>query len=171
MNTDQEIAGRKPEIGRVGIATDHDGFALKQYLVSSLQAAGYKVADFGAYALEMEDDYPDYIAPLAKAVAGGDLARGIAICGSGVGACIVANKVPGARAALVADSFAAHQGVEDHDMNVLCLGGCVTGQAVSWDLTLAFLNARFKEAEMFSRRLKKVQALDNQRSDLLDIFY
>jgi ribose 5-phosphate isomerase B len=171
MNIHQEIAGPKAEIGRVGIAADHGGFDLKQYLVSFLQAADYKVVDFGAYSLAMEDDYPDFIIPLAQAVAGGEIDRGIAICGSGVGACIAANKVPGVRAALITDSFSAHQGVEDDDMNVLCLGGRVTGQALSLDLTLSFLDARFKEDERFKRRLKKVEALENKKYDLLDIIY
>jgi ribose 5-phosphate isomerase B len=171
MNIHQEIAGGKAEIGRVGIAADHGGFDLKQYLVSSLQAVDYKVVDFGAYSLAMEDDYPDFIVPLAQAVAGGEITRGIAICGSGVGACIAANKVPGVRAALITDSFSAHQGVEDDDMNVLCLGGRVTGQALSLDLTLSFLDARFKEDERFKRRLKKVEALENKKYDLLDIIY
>ena len=144
---------------------------MKQALVSSLQTAGYKVVDFGAYALVMEDDYPDFIVPLAKAVAGGEIARGIAICGTGVGACIAANKVPGVRAALITDSFSAHQGVEDDDMNVICLGGRVIGQALSRDLTMSFLDARFKESERFKRRLKKVEALENKKYDLLDIIY
>jgi len=144
---------------------------MKQALVSSLQTAGYKVVDFGAYALVMEDDYPDFIVPLAKAVAGGEIARGIAICGTGVGACIAANKVPGVRAALITDSFSAHQGVEDDDMNVICLGGRVIGQALSRDLTMSFLDARFKESERFKRRLKKVEELENKKYDLLDIIY
>jgi ribose 5-phosphate isomerase B len=171
MKTDQEIAQRKAEIGRIGIAADHGGFEMKQALVSSLQTAGYKVVDFGAYALVMEDDYPDFIVPLAKAVAGGEIARGIAICGTGVGACIAANKVPGVRAALITDSFSAHQGVEDDDMNVICLGGRVIGQALSRDLTMSFLDARFKESERFKRRLKKVEELENKKYDLLDIIY
>ena len=171
MNTANGINGQRPDIGRIGIATDHDGFELKQYLVSSLQTAGYKVVDFGAYALVIDDDYPEIIAPMAQAVADGEIARGIAICGSGVGACIVANKVPGARAALITDSFAAHQGVEDHNMNVMCLGGGVTGHDLSWHLTLAFLQARVQPAERISQRLKKVQALENQRSNFLDVSY
>ena len=171
MNMSHEITERAAGIGSIGIAADHGGFDLKQFLVFSLQSAGYAVTDFGAYSLDVEDDYPDFIVPLAKAVAGGEIIRGIAICGSGVGASIIANKVPGVRAALIADSFSAHQGVEDDDMNVLCLGGRVTGQALSWDLTLSFLNARFKGAERFSRRLKKVEALENKQYDILDILY
>jgi ribose 5-phosphate isomerase B len=171
MRTDKAIAERKADIGRIGIAADHGGFEMKQYLILSLQTAGYKVADFGAYSLVMEDDYPDYIIPLAKAVADGEIIRGIAVCGSGVGACIAANKVPGVRAALITDSFSAHQGVEDDDMNVLCLGGRVTGQALSWDVTTSFLDARFIGSERFNRRLKKLEALENKKYDLLDIIY
>ena len=93
--------------------------------------------------------YPDFVVPLARAVARGEVIRGLAICGSGVGACVAANKVPGVRAALITDSFSAHQGVEDDDMNVMCLGGRITGHALSWDLVQTFLSARFKGTERF----------------------
>jgi len=145
---------------RIGIAADHGGFELKVYLAAALKAAGYEVADFGARELAPGDDYPDFVAPLARAVASGEVARGLAICGSGVGACVAANKVPGVRAALITDSFSAHQGVEDDDMNVMRLGGRVTGQALSWDLVQTFLKAHFKGAERFKRRLAKVAALE-----------
>jgi len=148
---------------RIGIAADHGGFALKVQLTAALRAAGYEVTDFGAQELTPGDDYPDFVAPLARAVAGGELARGLAICGSGVGACVAANKVSGVRAALITDSFSAHQGVEDDDMNVMCLGGRVTGSALSWDLVQIFLNARFKGDERFMRRLEKVAALETER--------
>ena len=145
---------------RIGIAADHGGFELKVQLTAALKAASYEVADFGALELVTGDDYPDYVVPLARAVARGEIARGLAICGSGVGACVAANKVPGVRAALITDSFSAHQGVEDDDMNVMCLGGGVTGYALSWDLVQAFLSAHFKETERFGRRLAKVAALE-----------
>jgi ribose 5-phosphate isomerase B len=145
---------------RIGIAADHGGFELKVQITATLKAAGYKVTDFGAHELVSRDDYPDFVVPLAKAVAKGEVARGLAICGSGVGACIAANKVSGVRAALITDFFSAHQGVEDDDMNVMCLGGHVTGYALSWDLVQTFLNARFKGAERFKRRLAKVAALE-----------
>jgi ribose 5-phosphate isomerase B len=109
------------------------------------------------------DDYPDFVVPLARAVARGEVTRGLAICGSGVGACVAANKVPGVRAALITDFFSAHQGVEDDDMNVMCLGGRVTGYALSWDLVQTFLSARFKGAERFRRRLAKVAALEREK--------
>ena len=146
---------------RIGMAADHGGFELKVRLIADLKAEGYDVTDFGAYELLPEDDYPDFVDPLARAVARGDIARGVAICGSGVGASIAANKVPGARAALISDYFSAHQGVEDDDMNVMCLGGEVTGYALSWDLVKTFLGARFKGDERFKRRLAKISALES----------
>jgi ribose 5-phosphate isomerase B len=151
---------------RIGIAADHGGFQLKVELIAALKGAGHDVVDFGAHALVVGDDYPDFVVPLARAVARGELARGVAICGSGVGACVVANKVAGVRAALITESFSAHQGVEDDDMNVMCLGGQVTGEALSWELVEAFLGAEFKGSERFKRRLAKVAALEGEgRSD------
>lgn len=149
---------------RIGIAADHGGFELKEQLTAALKAAGYEVADFGAHELVAGDDYPDFVVPMAKAVATGEVSRGLAICGSGVGACVAANKVAGVRAALITDPFSAHQGVEDDDMNVMCLGGRVTGYALSWDLVQTFLNARFKGDERFSRRLAKVAGLENKET-------
>jgi ribose 5-phosphate isomerase B len=144
----------------IGIAADHGGFDLKAHLTAALKASGHEVTDFGAHELAPGDDYPDFVVPLARAVARRDVDRGIAVCGSGVGACIASNKIPGVRAALIADCFSAHQGVEDDDMNVLCLGGLVTGFALSWDLVQGFLTARFKGAERFMRRLAKVAVLE-----------
>ncbi len=145
---------------RIGVAADHGGFELKAQLTESLVKAGYEVVDFGASELEYGDDYPDLVVPMARAVASHDVSRGLAVCGSGVGACVAANKVPGVRAALITDVYSAHQGVEDDDMNVMCLGGRVTGPALAWDLVQAFLNARFKDDERFKRRLAKVTALE-----------
>ena len=149
---------------RVGVAADHGGFDLKGQLVEWLKTSGYEVVDFGAYELVPDDDYPDFIVPMVRAVACGELARGLAVCGSGVGACVAANKVPGVRAALITDAFSAHQGVEDDDMNVICLGGRVTGFALAWDLVQTFLNARFKGAERFRRRLNKVLELEKRET-------
>jgi ribose 5-phosphate isomerase B len=126
-----------------------------------LSKSGHEVVDFGPSSLNPEDDYPDYVVPLARNVASGEVERGMAICGSGVGACVTANKVKGVRAALVHDVFSAHQGVEDDDMNVICFGGRVLGSALAWDLTEAFLAARFNNAERHQRRLKKVTALED----------
>ena len=151
---------------RIGIAADHGGFELKGQLTAALKAAGYEVADFGAHELVTGDDYPDFVVPLARAVATGEVARGLAICGSGVGACVAANKVPGVRAALITDSFSAHQGVEDDDMNVMCLGGRVTGHALAWDLVQTFLGARFKGTERFKRRLAKISKLESKETEL-----
>ncbi len=145
---------------RIGVAADHGGFGLKAEMAAALEAAGFDVVDFGARELAAGDDYPDFVVPLARAVASGEVARGLAICGSGVGACVAANKVPGVRACLITDSFSAHQGVEDDDMNVMCLGGRVTGHALAWDLVRTFLEARFKGDERFGRRLAKVADLE-----------
>jgi len=148
---------------RIGIAADHGGFELKVQITAALRAAGYEIVDFGAYKLVIEDDYPDFVVPLARSVAKSEVTRGLAICNSGVGACVAANKLPGVRAALIVDSFSAHQGVEDDDMNVMCLGGGVTGYALAWDLVQTFLNAHFKGAERFKRRLAKVAALEREK--------
>ena len=147
---------------RIGIAADHGGFELKVQLTAALEAAGHEVADFGAPKLDTGDDYPDFVVPLARAVARGEVTRGLAICGSGVGACVAANKVPGVRAALITDSFSAHQGVEDDDMNVICLGGLVVGHALAWELVKTFLAARFSGAERHRLRLSKVAELENK---------
>ena len=144
----------------IGIAADHGGFELKERLKAGLKAAGYGIEDFGALRLVDGDDFPDYVAPLAAAVATGRVSRGLAICGSGVGACVAANKIKGARAALITDPFSAHQGVEDDDMNIMCLGGRVTGYSLAWELVQNFLNANFKGEERFKRRLEKIGELE-----------
>ena len=148
---------------RVGIASDHGGFALKGQVAESLRGSGYEVVDFGAHQMNPEDDYPDFIIPLARAVAAGEVDRGVALCGSGVGASIAANKIPGVRAGLIHDVFSAHQGVQDDDMNVFCLGGKVIGPALAWELIETFLIARFSGAPRHQRRLAKVQALESQK--------
>jgi len=145
---------------RVGIATDHGGFSLKEEMVTQLRAAGHEVVDFGAQSLSPDDDYPDVVVPLAQAVAEGKVDRGVAICGSGVGASVCANKVPGIRAALIQDHFSARQGVEDDHMNILCMGGRTVGPAVAWDLVQTFLAAEFSQAERHLRRLKKVALIE-----------
>lgn len=143
---------------RVGIATDHGGFDLKNDLVSRLQADGHEVIEFGAYAEDEGDDYPDYVIPLAEAVVDRRVDRGVALCGSGVGATVCANKVPGARAALIYDHFSARQGVEDDHINIICLGGRTIGPAVAWDLVRTFLEAQFSQEERHLRRVSKVAA-------------
>ncbi|WHF52892.1 RpiB/LacA/LacB family sugar-phosphate isomerase [Chryseobacterium gotjawalense] len=145
---------------KIGICADHGGFELKESLKRFLIRNQFEPVDFGAKELDNADDFPDYVIPLARAVASGAVFRGIAICGSGVGACIAANKVPGVRAALITEYFSAHQGVEDDDMNLICLGGRITGYASAEELVLAFLNARFIGAEKHLRRLHKIQNLE-----------
>jgi ribose 5-phosphate isomerase B len=145
---------------KVGSATDHGGFGLKEELVAQLQGAGHEVVDFGAHKLKPDDDYPDYVTPLANAVAAGQVTRGIAICGSGVGASVCANKIPGVRASLIHDHFSARQGVEDDHMNILCMGGRTVGPAVAWSLVQTFLAAEYSQAERHLRRLGKVAALE-----------
>jgi len=149
---------------RIGIATDHGGFGLKEELLGRLKKAGHDVVDFGAHSLESGDDYPDFVIPLARSVATGKVDRGVAVCGSGVGASIAANKVHGARAALVLDHFSARQGVEDDHMNIICLGGRVVGPEAAWDLVQAFLAAEFSQAERHLRRLSKVAQVETNHS-------
>lgn len=149
----------------IGIASDHGGYELKQYLVRMLSQAGYQVTDFGNLQPDQNDDYPDFVVPLARAVARGDVERGIAICGSGVGACIAANKVPGVRAGMIHEVFSARQGVEDDDMNMICLGGRVMGEAFAWELVKTFLAARFSGAERHRRRLAKVAELERKTAE------
>jgi ribose 5-phosphate isomerase B len=148
---------------RVGIATDHGGFNLKEELVKQLREAGHEVVEFGAYQLNEGDDYPDYVIPLAQAVVAQEVDRGVAICGSGVGASVCANKIRGIRAALIHDHFSARQGVEDDHMNVLCMGGRTVGPAVAWDLVQTFLSAEFSQAPRHLRRLEKIAWLEAQK--------
>lgn len=145
---------------RVGLAADHGGFELKEQLKGEIRSLGHDITDFGAYEYDPEDDYPDFVVPLARAVANKEVDRGLAICGSGVGASIAANKVPGVRAALITETYSARQGVEDDDMNIMCLGGRVTCFALAWELAQAFLKARFLNQERFERRLDKVAKLE-----------
>ena len=145
---------------KIGIGADHGGFELKEIIHPFLIQQGYEVVDFGAFALNNQDDYPDFVIPLARAIAAAEVQRGIAICGSGVGACVAANKVAGVRAALIHDHFSAHQGVEDDDMNLICLGGRVIGFASAQELIRAFLNTTFIGAERHVRRLKKIEMLE-----------
>lgn len=144
----------------IGIATDHGGFVLKEPIRKALHDAGHTVQDFGAFRLDPGDDFPDFVIPLAQAVAGGKVERGIAVCGSGVGASFAANKVTGVRSALIHESYSAHQGVEDDNMNLLCLGGRVVAFAMAWEIIQAYLAAHYARAERFERRLAKVAAIE-----------
>ena len=148
---------------RIGIAADHGGFPLKEQLAVRLKSVGHEVVDFGAHQLTPEDDYPDFVIPLGQAVAADTVDRGVAVCGSGVGASVCANKIRGVRAALIHDHFSARQGVEDDHMNVLCMGGRTVGPAVAWDLVQTFLAAEFSQAPRHLRRLGKVASLEAQK--------
>lgn len=148
----------------VGIAADRGGYELKEYLIQMLRGAGAVVVDFGDGDLEPDDDYPDFVIPLGRAVVSGQVKRGVAICGSGVGACIAANRVPGVRACLIHDPFSAHQGVEDDDLNLICLGGLVVGHALAWELVRRFLVSQFSGKERHRRRLDKVMSLEDHPS-------
>ena len=146
---------------RVALGADHGGFVMKNELLARLQQA-YDVSDLGAKASDPGDDYPDFARAVGEAVASGKAERGILVCGSGVGACIAANKVPGVRACLCHDSYSAHQGVEHDDMNVLCLGSRVIGVELAYELATAFLSARFLNEERYHRRLDKVLDMERQ---------
>lgn len=152
---------------RIGIGADHGGFQMKQQIAKKLVDDGHEVIDFGNTDFDPVDDYPDFAIAVARAVAYGDVERGIVVCGSGVGASVAANKVSGVRAALCHDDYSARQGVEDDDMNVLCLGGRTTGIAVAWECTKNFLNARFSGEARHLRRLEKVKGLENCTAPLL----
>lgn len=151
-----------------GIAADHGGFALKSEIAEPLRGAAARSRTRGrrlrSASAQPGDDYPDFVIPLARAVAASEVERGVALCGSGVGASIAANKVPDVRAGLIHDVFSARQGVEDDDMNVFCLGGKVVGSALALELISTFLMARFSNAPRHQRRLKKVQALETDQA-------
>jgi ribose 5-phosphate isomerase B len=157
---DPVLNSQSKSVKRIGVAADHGGFAAKEYLTGKLREDLYEVLDFGDNRLKLDDDYPDFVVPLARAIARGQVDRGVAICGSGVGACIAANKVAGVRACLIHECFSARQGVEDDDLNVICLGGRVIANSFAWELVKIFLEARFSGAERHLRRLAKVAALD-----------
>ncbi len=146
---------------RLAIGADHGGFALKNELVTRLRKE-YEVLDLGAETLDPADDYPDFVRAITRAVVTGQAERGILICGSGVGACIAANKVPGIRACLCHDTYSAHQGVEHDDMNVLCLGARVIAIELAAELVTAFLRAHFSGEERHRRRLDKVLDIERQ---------
>ena len=146
---------------KIGIASDHGGFETKQFLKERLAKLNYTIVDFGNKVLDSADDYPDFVFPLANAVVSGEVVRGIAVCGSGVGASIAVNKVKGIKAALVHDHFGARQGVEDDDMNILCLGGRIIGFETAYHLAVTFLEAEYSNLERHNRRLKKVKRAED----------
>ena len=144
----------------IGIATDHGGLELKKHLQAYLEKKGFSVRDFGAYEYDAADDFPDYVVPLARAVGQGEVDRGVAVCGSGVGASIAANKIKNVRACLINESYSARQGVEHDDMNMICLGGRVIGVALAEELLDNFLGAEYQGLERQLRRMGKVAALE-----------
>jgi len=148
---------------RIGIATDDGGFGVKEELVARIRAAGHEVVEFGAHSLNPDDDYPDYVVPLGQAVVAGKVDRGVAICGSGLGASVGANKANGVRAGLLHDHFSAKEGVEDDPTNILCMGGRSVGPEVAWDLVQTYLAAEYSSAPRHLRRLGKVAALESER--------
>jgi ribose 5-phosphate isomerase B len=155
---------------RIGVAADHGGFELKEHLAVMLHE-DYEIIDFGAGEPTPDDDYPDFVLPMARAVARGDVDRGVAVCGSGVGAAVAANKVHGVRACLIHDTLSARQGVEDDDLNVICLGGRVVSHAEAWQLVRMFLAARFGGEERHCRRLDKVanaESMQDRQSRIIN---
>lgn len=146
---------------RVALGSDHGGFRLKEIILQFLREKGYETLDLGAYSDE-PSDYPDFSRAVSEAILGGKAERGILICGSGVGASVAANKFPGIRAAVCHDSFSGHQGVEDDDMNVLCLGERVIGQELAKEIVLRFLAALFSGEERHVRRLEKVKEIEKE---------
>jgi ribose 5-phosphate isomerase B len=147
---------------RVALGTDHGGLTIKQAVIDAIQEAGHEALDFGAHSLDPHDDYPDFAAAVGRAIQDDRADRGIAICGSGVGVVLAANKLKGIRACLCHDTYSAGQGVVHDDMNVLCLGGRIIGVELAKALVAAFLAAEFDGADRFRRRVQKVVALENE---------
>ena len=146
---------------KVALGSDHGGFLLKEIMARFLAEKGYQVLDLGAHTPD-PSDYPDFARAVAKAILSKKAERGILICGSGVGASVAANKFPGIRAAVCHDTFSSHQGVEDDEMNVLCLGERVIGLELAKEIVLSFLSARFSGAERHIRRLTKVEEIEKE---------
>ena len=146
---------------KVALGSDHGGFLLKEIMARFLAEKGYQVLDLGAHTPD-PSDYPDFAKAVAEAILSKKAERGILICGSGVGASVAANKFPGIRAAVCHDTFSSHQGVEDDEMNVLCLGERVIGPELAKEIVLCFLSARFSGAERHIRRLAKVKEIEKE---------
>src|SRR5262245_36173869 len=150
---------------RVAVAFDHRGVKLRERILAELEALRHDALDLGVDAPVPRVDYPDVARALGGAVIGGEAERGILVCGSGVGASVAACKLPGVRAAVCHDTYSAHQGVENDDMNVLCLGSEIVGAELAGELVRAFLGARFDGGERYVRRLEKIQAMEKERID------
>ncbi len=147
---------------KIAIAGDHAGFPLKKFLVEELSRAGFEMLDLGAYD-ETPSDYPDFARALGNAVVSGKAEKGVLVCGSGIGACVAANKIKGVRAGLAHDTYSGHQGVEHDDMNVLCLGARVIGPAPALEIAQAFASAKYTNEERHARRLKKVLDIEQRQ--------
>lgn len=147
---------------RIAIGVDHGGYELKPTIIETLQKLGHEVLDLGAFEYLPADDYPEYAIAVGRAIQSGQAERGIAVCGSGVGVAMTANKLPGVRACLCHDTYTAAQGVQHDDMNVLCLGGRVIGTELARTLVQAFLGASFDGGERFRRRVDKISALERR---------
>jgi ribose 5-phosphate isomerase B len=148
----------------IALGCDHAGYPLKKLVHAWLEKKGHQVLNLGVDTDAVPADYPDYARAVAEAVAAGKAPRGIVVCGSGVGACVAANKVPGVRACMCHDTFSARQGVEDDDLNVLCLGGRVIGSELAYEVLAAFLNAKFSGLDRHQRRKDKVTAIEKAYS-------
>lgn len=155
----QRTTDNGPLIMRIALAADHAGLELKEKMAAHLKGAGFEVMDLGTHG-EEPVDYPDFALAIGKALREGRADRGVLICGSGVGACVAANKIKGIRAGLCHDTYSAHQGVEHDDINVLCLGARVIGEELARELVTAFLAAKFTGEERHVRRLAKIQAIE-----------
>jgi ribose 5-phosphate isomerase B len=147
-------------VRKIALAADHAGFGLKVGLIPWLETLNIEVVDLGAGIYDASDDYPDFAEDVAEAIKSGQAERGILICGSGVGAVVAANKIPGIRACLCHDTYTARQGVEHDNMNLLCLGGRVIGVELAKELISAFLKAEFIDEGRYRRRLDKVLAIE-----------
>jgi len=143
------------------IASDHAGFPLKEEVRAYLSKAGHEIVDLGAFTCDPQDDYPDFAERVGEAIKRGEAPRGILICGSGVGVCVAANKIPGIRAGMCHDTYSAHQGVEHDDMNVIVLGARIIGTSLAYELADTFIRAKFSVSEeRFRRRFNKVLAIE-----------
>ncbi len=147
---------------RVAVGADHAGFNLRESVISTIESAGHEAIYLGAHEYDAEDDYPDCTTPVAASVQSGDSDRGVMLCGSGIGAAITANKFRGVRASVCHDTYSAAQGVVHDDMNVLCIGGRVVGDAIATELVEAFLSAEMGEEVRFHRRLQKLNKIEAQ---------
>lgn len=150
---------------RIGIAVDHGGYLLKAPIMELINGLGFRIYDFGADKLRSDDDFPDYVIPMSRSISLNEIDRGVAICGSGVGACIAANKVRGVRAALITEIYSSHQGVEDDDMNVICIGARVVGEELAKELVERFLFSQFKREERFLRRTAKIRKVEEEKQE------